>query len=86
MHDDLPDPVAPAIQHVGHFGQIDHHRPTGDVASERHLEGMVGLGRLGRREDVAEGHQFAATVGDFDSDGRLPGIGARMRTSGEAMA
>ena len=41
----LAGPGGPGDEDVGHLGQVRHHRPAGDVAPERHLEGMVGVAR-----------------------------------------
>ena len=61
----------PGHQHVGHLGQVYHHRPTGDVPAQCHLEGLVGLIRLGGGQDVTQGHQLTASVGHLHADGRL---------------
>ena len=48
--------------------------------------GWVALRASGDGEDVAEGDELAVVVGHLDADGLRPGIGARMRTSGDAIA
>ncbi len=56
---------------MGHFGQVDHLGPTGDVPPERNLERMGGLFRLVGGEHIAQGHQLTAPVGHLHPDGRL---------------
>ena len=87
MHDDFPAPVAPGDEEVRHLGQVDHDRTPGDVATERHLQRVVGGGALRRAEDVAQRHQLAvAGSGTSTPIADFPGMGARIRTSGEAIA
>ena len=38
---------------------------------------MPGLSRLGRGEDVAQGHHLAVLIGDLDADGLLAGDGGK---------
>ena len=56
---------------MGHLGQVGHHGTAGDVPTQCDLERMDCLGRLRRGQDVPEGHELAAAIGNFDADGRL---------------
>ena len=89
MQDDLPGAGHARDQDVGHLGQVGHDRTTGDVATHRHLERITGrrphgLGRgRGCRTSATSCHVESGTstpMADF------PGMGARMRTSGDAIA
>ena len=52
----------------GIVGEVEHHGLAGDVAAEPDLERVRGLLRLGRGEDVAEGHELALLVRHLDAD------------------
>ncbi len=60
---------------VRHRRQVEHHRSAVDVPTYGHLERVGGLGRLGRRQDVAEDDDLAFLVGNLDADGPLAGDG-----------
>ncbi len=53
---------------VGHVGQVDHDRPSGDVATETHFERVNGGGRLLGHEQIADGDQGAVDVRNLDAD------------------
>ena len=86
MHDDLPDPVAPEIKMCGisaRFAMTARpamSRPiatsSGWVAACPSLES-----RMSRRET-----SWRVRFGTSTPMADLPGMGARMRTSGDAMA
>ena len=86
MHEDLPAPVAPEMRM---WGMSARFTITGRPAMSRPRatsSGCVAARGLLGGEHVAQGDELALAVGNLDADGRTPGIGARMRTSGEAMA
>jgi hypothetical protein len=71
---------------VGHLRQVDHDGPTGDVPPKCNLQGMVGLGASGDARTSPNATSSRRRFGTSTPMADLPGIGARMRTSGEAIA
>ncbi len=67
---DLPAPVAPAISRCGVVARSRKTALPGDVLADRDLERVGGLGRLGRREQVAERDELALVVRHLDADRR----------------
>ena len=87
MQLDLPAPVWPGDEHVRQRGEVEHHRRARDVAAERRPRaGASACLRLGRGEHVAERDEQALLFGTSTPIALRPGIGARMRTSGDAIA
>ena len=87
MQLDLPAPVAPAISTCGSAVRSSITGLPGDVAAERRLRaGAWPAPSPPGGEEVAQGHELALAVRHLDADRAAPGIGARMRTSGDAIA
>ena len=60
-------------QQVRRGGQVEEHRPAGDVLADGDVQRLGGGLGLGRRHDVAQADQLAGVVGDLDADGRTAG-------------
>ena len=74
-------------EHVGHLAEVDDDGLAGDVATDRHVE------RVGRRRRPRprpsrspSATSVRCRLGTSTPIAERPGIGARIRTSGEAMA
>ena len=85
--DDLPAPVAPAMRMWGMVGEVGEHRLAVDVAPDGDLERVGGLAGLRRwRGCRPRVTSCLRTLGISTPIACLPGMGARMRTSGVAIA
>ncbi len=86
MQDDLPAPVAPAIRMWGIVARFDQHGPAGDVAADRDLERVRGPAASARARMSPSATSWRLVLGTSTPMACRPGIGARMRTSGDAIA
>ena len=82
----LAGPGGAGDEQVRHLGEVHHHRAAGDVPAEGDLERVGRAPGLERLEHAAEGDELPVRFGTSTPIAERPGIGARMRTSGEAMA
>ena len=53
-----------------HFAEVENHRASGNVASDRYVERVSGGDRFFGREQVPQGDQGPMPVGHLDADGR----------------
>ena len=67
---DLPAPGGAGDQQVRRGGQVEEHRPAGDVFADGDVERMGRCLGFGRRHDVAETDQLTGVVGHLDTDRR----------------
>ncbi len=73
-------------QQVRHLREVHHPRPAVDVLAQRDLERMGRLLRRRGTQDVSDHHEVPWVLGTSIPIADLPGIGAWIRTSGDASA
>ena len=88
MHDDLPDPVAPEMRMCGISARLaTTARPAMSRPMATSSGWVVGVTRVSLASRMSRrATSWRVRLGTSTPMADLPGIGARMRTSGEAMA
>jgi len=86
MHEDSPHPWRPRMSTWGISARLTKHGAAGDVAPSGHLERVDGRVGLVGGEDVARETSWRWRFGTSTPMADFPGMGARMRTSGDAIA
>ncbi len=88
MHDDLPEPVAPEMRMCGisaRFAMTARPAMSRPMATSSGWEVDEGLASRDSRMSRSE-TSWRVRLGTSTPMADLPGMGARMRTSGDAMA